>query len=144
LPDWVTHLGTTYLAAQGTSSLVSRLVDIRYILLGALLPDATRFVVILVDILDWPAIPTFTYFIPFHSLLIMSLVSGAVAVLAPASNGSSARAFFLIMAGAAFHFFFEAGRDEVVAILREYYEGLKDRSAQRDDNDHGYIFNELP
>ncbi len=76
----------------------------RYLLLGALLPDATRFTIILVDVLDWPAIPTFTYLIPFHSLLIMALLAGAIALLLPAANESSRKAFGLIMAGAAFHF----------------------------------------
>jgi hypothetical protein len=71
--------------------------------LGALLPDATRFTIILVDVLDWPAIPTFTYFIPFHSLLIVALLAGAIALLMPAANGNSRRAFGLIMVGAAFH-----------------------------------------
>ena len=104
MPDWITHLGTTYLAAQGASSLSPRLADIRYLLLGALLPDTTRLVVSLVDILDWPAVPAFTYFIPFHSLLLTALVAGAIAVLVPALNGSSLKAFFLMMAGAAFHF----------------------------------------
>ncbi len=109
MPDWVTHLGTTYITAQGIQGLnprASRLVDMRYILLGALLPDATRFAVILVDILDWPAVSTFTYLIPFHSLLITGLIAGAIATLLPAANNnsSSSRAFYLIMTGAAFHF----------------------------------------
>ena len=84
LPDWVTHLGTTYIAA-GTagrfSPRLARSLEMRYLLLGALLPDVTRFTVILVDILDWPAVPTFTYLIPFHSLLIVGLLSGAIALL---------------------------------------------------------------
>ncbi len=93
MPDWVTHLGTTYIATRVTGSLLTRLVDVRHVLLGALLPDATRFTVILVDILDWPAISTFTYLIPFHSLLIVGLLSGAIALLFPAENGNSYRAF---------------------------------------------------
>ena len=86
-------------------------VDVRHLLLGAILPDVTRFSVVLVDILDWPAIPTFTYFVPFHSLLIVSLLAGAVALLAPLGKQSgksvlrgSGRAFGLIMVGAVFHF----------------------------------------
>jgi hypothetical protein len=75
----------------------------RHLLLGALLPDATRFTIILVDVLNWPAIPTFTYFIPFHSLLIVALLAGAIALLMPVARGSSLRAFGLMMAGAAFH-----------------------------------------
>ena len=107
MPDWVTHLGTTYIAAGSAGKLNPRwnqFLEIRHFLLGALLPDATRFTVILVDVLDWPAIPTFTYLIPFHSLLIVGLMSGAIALLFPASNGSSLRAFGLIMMGAALHF----------------------------------------
>ena len=89
----MTHLGTTYIAA-GTAGRFSpglhRFLETRYVLLGALLPDATRFTVILVDILDWPAVSTFTYLIPFHSLLIVSLLSGAIALLFPAANRRSA------------------------------------------------------
>jgi hypothetical protein len=79
----------------------------RYLLLGALLPDATRFTIILVDILDWPAIPTFTYLIPFHSLLLVALLAGAIALLMPAAGASSGRAFGLIMAGATLHMFLD-------------------------------------
>ena len=75
----------------------------RHLLLGALLPDATRFTIILVDILDWPAIPTFTYLIPFHSLLIVAFLAGAMALLMPVAGASSGRAFGLIMAGATLH-----------------------------------------
>jgi hypothetical protein len=102
----VTHLGTTYIATRATLRLnpgLARWVDMRHLLLGALLPDATRFTIILVDVLNWPAIPTFTYFIPFHSLLIVTLLAGAIALLIPSAGGSSLRAFGLIMAGAAFH-----------------------------------------
>jgi thiosulfate reductase cytochrome b subunit len=77
---------------------------LRYLLLGALLPDATRFTIILVDVLDWPAIPTFTYLIPFHSLLMAALLAGVIALLVPSGNSGSWRAFGLIMAGATFHF----------------------------------------
>jgi hypothetical protein len=106
LPDWITHLGTTYIAAHTTLRLkpeLARWVDVRYLLLGALLPDATRFTIILVDILDWPAIPTFTYFIPFHSLLIVALLAGAIALLLPAAGMRSRRVFGLIVLGAALH-----------------------------------------
>lgn len=106
MPDWVTHLGTAYIAvraANGLRSGLTRLVDVRHLLLGALLPDATRFTVVLVDVLDWPAIPTFTYLIPYHSLLIVGLLSGSIALLFPAVNGSSRRAFYLITTGSAFH-----------------------------------------
>jgi len=107
LPDWVTHLGTTYIAAgtAGRFNLgLTRFLEMRYVLLGALLPDVTRFTVILVDILDWPAVPTFTYLIPFHSLLIVGLLSGGIALLFPATNRSSGWVFGLIMLGAAGHF----------------------------------------
>jgi hypothetical protein len=76
----------------------------RHLLLGALLPDATRFTIILVDVLNWPAIPTFTYFIPFHSLLIVTLLAGAIALLIPVAGGNSLRAFALMMVGTIFHF----------------------------------------
>ncbi|MBN1995766.1 MAG: metal-dependent hydrolase [Anaerolineae bacterium] len=75
----------------------------RYLLLGALLPDATRFTIILVDVLDWPAISTFTYFIPFHSLLIVALLAGTIALLMPAAGKNCCRAFVLILAGAIAH-----------------------------------------
>lgn len=106
MPDWITHLGTTYLATAAAARLSPRLgqaLDVRHVLAGALLPDATRFTIILVDVLDWPAIPTFTYFIPFHSLLVAGLLAGALALLLPAA-GSSRRAFGLVMAGASLHF----------------------------------------
>lgn len=106
MPDWITHLGTTYLATAAAARLGPRLgraLDVRHVLAGALLPDATRFTIILVDVLDWPAIPTFTYFIPFHSLLIAGLLAGALALVLPA-GGSSRRAFGLVMAGAGLHF----------------------------------------
>lgn len=106
MPDWVTHLGTTYIVTHTSLRLspgLTRWVDMRYLLLGALLPDATRFTIILVDVLNWPAIPTFTYLIPFHSLLIVALLAGAIALLMPVAQGSSRRAFGLMMAGAAFH-----------------------------------------
>lgn len=107
MPDWVTHLGTTYIASQagfriGPGWLAQD--NVRHLLIGALLPDATRFTIILVDVLDWPAIPTFTYLIPFHSVLITALLGGVVALLLPSSQGSSRIAFGLIMAGAVLHF----------------------------------------
>jgi len=107
LPDWITHLGTTYIASQAgfrTRSGLAAQGHVRHLLIGALLPDATRFTIILVDVLDWPAIPTFTYLIPFHSLLITALLGGVVALLLPSSQGSSRTAFGFIMTGAAFHF----------------------------------------
>lgn len=107
MPDWVTHLGTTYIAADTAGRFSPRLIqflEMRHVLLGALLPDATRFAVILVDILDWPAVSTFTYLIPFHSLLIVGLLSGAIALLIPAANRSSGKAYGLIMLGAVVHF----------------------------------------
>lgn len=107
MPDWVTHLGTTYIAADATRRLnpgLVRWIDLRYLLLGTLLPDATRFTIILVDVLDWPAIPTFTYLIPFHSLLIVALLAGAIALLIPIGGSGSWQAFGLILVGAAFHF----------------------------------------
>lgn len=107
MPDWVTHLGTTYIATRATYQLSPGLagrLSVRHVLLGALLPDATRFTIILVDVLDWPAIATFTYFIPFHSLLIVALLAGAISLLLPTANGSSSQAFGFIMAGAALHF----------------------------------------
>ncbi len=107
MPDWVTHLGTTYIAgraAGGFNPGLTRLVDMRRLLLGALLPDATRFAVILVDILDWPAVSTFTYLIPFHSLVVVGLLGGALALLFPVAGRSSGKAFGSMMVGAAFHF----------------------------------------
>ncbi len=107
MPDWITHLGATYVATQATVRLrpgLARWVDLRWVLVGALLPDVSRFTVILVDGLDWPAIPTFTYAIPFHSLLITSLLAGALALLLPAGGQSSGRTFGLVLAGAVFHF----------------------------------------
>ncbi len=108
MPDWVTHLGTTYLVAQGTLKVntgVSRWLAWRHLLLGAVLPDTTRFTIVLVDILDWPAIPTFTYFIPFHSLLIVSILAGAIALLIPLGTQQIwSRAFGWLMIGAVFHF----------------------------------------
>jgi hypothetical protein len=73
---------------------------IRPLLLGVLLPDVTRFSVLLIDFLDWPAVTTFAYLIPFHSLLIVSLLAGAIALLFERPW----RVFGLIEAGAAFHF----------------------------------------
>lgn len=106
MPDWITHLGATYIAGRAVTGLgpawLPRLEG-RHLLLGALLPDATRFTIILVDVLDWPAIPTFTYLIPFHSLLIVALLAGALALVLPAAGGSRP-AFGWLMAGAAFHF----------------------------------------
>ncbi|RMG90948.1 MAG: hypothetical protein D6706_18710, partial [Chloroflexi bacterium] len=107
MPDWVTHLGTTYIASRVACRLrpgPATQVSVRHLLLGALLPDATRFTIILVDVLDWPAVATFTYLIPFHSLLIIALLAGAVALLLPAADRSSGEAFGLMMAAAAFHF----------------------------------------
>ncbi len=99
----------------------------RHLLLGALLPDAARFTIILVDVLHWPAIPTFTYLIPFHSLLITALLAMAIALFMPArSNFRPERAeesrlksgllkwltgsrwtFGWIMVGAAWHLFLD-------------------------------------
>lgn len=107
MPDWITHLGTTYIASQVGFRIRPGLAaqgHVRHLLIGALLPDATRFTIILVDVLDWPAIPTFTYLIPFHSLLITALLGGVVALLLPSSQGSSRSAFGSMMAGAALHF----------------------------------------
>jgi len=95
LPDWVTHLGTAYVGARAV-----RVSTLRPLLLGALLPDLTRFSVLLIDFLDWPAVSTFAYLIPFHSLLIVSLLAGAIALLFDRPG----RTFWLIEAGSAFHF----------------------------------------
>jgi hypothetical protein len=94
VPDWVTHLGTAYVAARAT-----RISAVRPLLLGALLPDVTHFSILLIDYLGWPAVPTFTYLAPFHSLLIVSLLAGAIALL----SERSWPVFGLIEAGAAFH-----------------------------------------
>jgi hypothetical protein len=106
LPDWITHLGTAYLGARVVrlSPAGSRGGMVRPFLLGALLPDVTRFSVLLIDFLDWPALPTFAYLIPFHSLLIVSLLAGAIALLFTRPGGRPWRVFGLIEAGAAFHF----------------------------------------
>jgi len=107
LPDWVTHLGTTYLASHAAVRIDPNLaprLSVRHLLLGALLPDVSRFTIILVDILDWPAIPIFTYFIPWHSLLIVSLFAGALALVLPLAGLRVGPAFGLIMLGALFHF----------------------------------------
>jgi hypothetical protein len=95
VPDWVTHLGTAYVAARAT-----RVSAVRPLLLGALLPDVTHFSILLIDYLGWPAIPTFTYLAPFHSLLVVSLLAGAIALL----SEQSWPVFWLIEAGAASHF----------------------------------------
>jgi len=95
VPDWVTHLGTAYVAARAT-----HVSAVRPLLLGALLPDVTHFSILLIDYLGWPAIPTFAYLAPFHSLLIVSLLAGAIALL----SKQSWPVFWLIEAGAAFHF----------------------------------------
>jgi hypothetical protein len=95
VPDWITHLGTAYVAARAT-----RVSAVRPLLLGALLPDVTHFSILLIDYLGWPAIPTFVYLAPFHSLLIVALLAGAVALL----SERSWLVFWLIEAGAAFHF----------------------------------------
>jgi hypothetical protein len=95
VPDWITHMGTAYVAARAT-----RIAAVRPLLLGALLPDVTHFSILLIDYLGWPAIPTFVYLAPFHSLLIVSLLAGAVALL----SERSWPVFWLIEAGAASHF----------------------------------------
>ncbi len=95
MPDWVTHLGTAYVAARAT-----RVSAVRPLLLGALLPDVGHFSILLIDYLGWPAIPTFAYLAPFHSLFIVSLLAGAIALL----SERSWPVFGLIEAGAAFHF----------------------------------------
>jgi hypothetical protein len=91
----VTHLGTAYVGARAL-----RVSWLRPLLLGALLPDVTRFSVLLIDFLDWPAVATFAYLIPFHSLLIVSLLAGAIALF----FDRPWRVFGLIQLGAAFHF----------------------------------------
>lgn len=101
MPDWITHVGTTYLVSQ---TLPARWVALRPLLVGAVLPDATRFVVILVDVLDWPAIDSFTYFIPFHSLLLIAPLAAIIALLLPVMADSGIRTFGWLMAGSAFHF----------------------------------------
>jgi hypothetical protein len=95
VPDWITHLGTAYVAARAT-----RISAVRPLLLGALLPDVTHFSILLIDYLGWPAIPTFAYLAPFHSLLVVSLLAGAIALL----SERSWPVFGLIEAGAASHF----------------------------------------
>jgi hypothetical protein len=76
LPDWITHLGIAY----GGTRLID-VDDFRPVLLGAILPDVTRFAVILIDFFHLPAIATFTYLIPFHSLLITAIMAMAIALL---------------------------------------------------------------
>jgi hypothetical protein len=102
LPDWVTHLGTAYLGTQvvRASCAGRRIQMIHVLLLGALLPDVTRFSVLLIDFLDWPAVATFAYLIPFHSLLIVSLLAASIALLFDQPR----RVFGLIEVGAASHF----------------------------------------
>jgi hypothetical protein len=116
LPDWVTHLGTTYLGARAV-----RISMVRPLLLGALLPDITRFSVLLIDFLDWPAVSTFAYFIPFHSLLIMSLLAGAIALMFPGPNPQPWRGFWLIEAGGAFHFLLDDLEGEIGCGSTTFY-----------------------
>ncbi|MEJ2556672.1 MAG: hypothetical protein P8186_10670 [Anaerolineae bacterium] len=106
MPDWITHLGTAYLGARATRLSPAGPLGgmVRPFVLGALLPDLTRFSVLLIDFLDWPAVPTFAYLIPFHSLLIVSLLAGAISLLFTKTGHRPWRVFGLIEAGAAFHF----------------------------------------
>jgi hypothetical protein len=138
LPDWVTHLGTTYLAAQAAQKF-RRLPEpeMRPLLTGALLPDATRFTIILVDILDWSAIPTFTYLIPFHSLLIVGFMAGALALLLSSTSAGSWRTFGWLMVGASLHFLLDEFDGEVgcgSTFLYPFYFGKLFKGWASEDN----------
>ncbi len=117
MPDWVTHLGTAYLGARAVRVPGSRKGMVRPLLLGALLPDVTRFSVLLIDFFDWPAVPTFAYLIPFHSLLIVSLMAGAIALLFQRPW----RVFWLIQAGAALHFTLDELEGEIGCGSTTFY-----------------------
>ena len=112
MPDWVTHLGTAYVAARTT-----RVSAVRPLLLGALLPDVTHFSILLIDYLGWPAAPTFAYLAPFHSLLIAALLAGAIALL----SDRPWPVFWLIEAGAAFHFLLDDLEGEIGCGSTTFY-----------------------
>ena len=112
MPDWVTHLGTAYVAARTT-----RVSAVRPLLLGALLPDVTHFSILLIDYLGWPAVPTFAYLAPFHSLLVVSLLAGAIALL----SERPWPVFWLIEAGAAFHFLLDDLEGEIGCGSTTFY-----------------------
>ena len=98
MPDWVTHLGTAYIVTR-----VSRLEDVRLFLLGAVLPDMTRFSIALVHVLHIPPVETFSYFAPFHSLFLVFLVSVALALI----HENPKKCLALVFGGALLHFFLD-------------------------------------
>jgi membrane-bound metal-dependent hydrolase YbcI (DUF457 family) len=96
MPDWVSHLGAAYIGAR-----LAGVRKIQIVLIGAILPDVAMPVFVAADLWHLPlSRDNFAYLLGFHSLLIVSLLAAALAVV----RAHPIRSFLLLLAGALTHF----------------------------------------
>ena len=113
MPDWITHLGTAYVGAR-----VARVSEVQLVLFGAVLPDIMMPAFVVMDLLQLPvSLHAFAYLLPYQSLLIVSLLGAAIAVL----HSRPVRCFLLISGGALSHFVLDALETDIDCGLRIFY-----------------------
>jgi positive regulator of sigma E activity len=110
MPDWVTHLGTTYLGTR-----IARVREVQLVLLGSILPDVILPSFVLIDLLHLPvSSEVFAYLLSFQSLIISSLLAAAVSLL----HVQPLRCFLLVFCGAAAHFVLDTFETDIDCGLR--------------------------
>jgi hypothetical protein len=112
MPDWVTHLGTTYLGTR-----MAGVREVQLVLLGSILPDVILPSFVLIDLWHLPvSLELFAYLLSFHTLAVVLLLAGAVAVL----YIQPLRCFLLICCGAAAHFVLDTFETDIDCGLRVF------------------------
>lgn len=104
MPDWITHLGIAYFIAR---MLIIK--DIRLVLLGSILPDVSRINLLLIDVLKFDPIDTYTYFEPFHTPFVIFFIC----ILISLFNQNPKKCFQLIFFGAITHFILDAAQTNI-------------------------------
>lgn len=113
MPDWVSHLGTAYFGAR-----LARVQEAQLVLVGAVLPDLLFPIFVVIELFGLPVSPAlFAYVAPFHSATVVSLLSGAVALL----HARPAHCFLLIGTGATSHFVLDALATDIDCGIRIFY-----------------------
>lgn len=100
MPDWITHITLTYLITKPL-----KVFDYRFLFLGAVLPDISKLLEILLGFLVGNQIVFYMPFIePFHTPFIMLLFSLAIAFVTDKPKFT----FFSIFFATFFHFFLDS------------------------------------
>ena len=113
MPDWVSHIGTAYLGGR-----FAGIIEIQFVLLGAVLPDVVMPVFVAVDLWHYPLSHyEFAYLLAFQSLFIVSLLAAGLAML----HAYKFRCFLLIFVGALSHFILDVLETDIDCGLRIFY-----------------------